>query len=164
MTSDRSEFRSWLFEGYCNEILIKGGKFALVPLSQRVSARESTSSINLEIPLKSYVLAEKNDFESIDGDYYDEHHNTLYLFQTTTRKAHPVKARAILNHLESMNLSHIDGLTVNLVFVVPKGIDDFMKQEILCEGIIGEEIATDQQLQLTAQTSQNPLQRDKRKR
>lgn len=162
--SERSEFRSWLFEGYCMEKPIKGGEFSLVPLRHGVSNRGSVSGVNLEIPLNSYVHAKKKDFESIDGHYYDEQQNTLYLFQTTTKQTHPVKARAILKHLESMNLSNTDGLSVNLVFVVPTGMNDFNLQEIVMEDVFGKGIANFQQLQQALQTSQRPQQCDKRER
>jgi hypothetical protein len=129
-----------------------------------VSNRGSVSGVNLEIPLNSYVHAKKKDFESIDGHYYDEQQNTLYLFQTTTKQAHPVKARAILKHLESMNLCNTDGLSVNLVFVVPTGMKDFNLQEIVMEDVFGKGIANFQQLQQALQTSQRPQQCEKRER
>lgn len=60
------------------------------------------------------------------------------MFQITISYTHPVKGAGIIKHLQSMNLAEDSELKVYLVFVVPKGMNDFKKQEVPIESISAE--------------------------
>lgn len=59
--------------------------------------------------------------ESIDG-YFSSH-----IFQITRNYHHPVNAKGIRKHFELLKLPNPQELT--LIFVVPKGLGDYKKQE-----------------------------------
>lgn len=129
---ESASFLGWMFEGYCKEVFSNGGAFTLVPLFDQASTSEgATGNIELQIPAENgYIHADKKNYESIDGYYYDESRKELYLFQMTFSYTHPVKGAGLIAHLTNTGFDRVAGLKINLVFVVSKSMDEFKEQEI----------------------------------
>lgn len=131
-TPQSGSFLGWMFEGYCKQLLSKGGEFDLIPLGDQASTSAAPAgNIKLVIPKKNgYIHAATKNYKSIDGYYYDNTKNDLYLFQMTLNYDHSVKGSGIIEHLEKMGLMGVAGLTIYLVFVVSKGMEEFRRQTI----------------------------------
>lgn len=135
----------WLFEVYCkNRFLNKVEKFTIQPLCANRQGFEFSLSPG------TFVHLDKDRCESFDDKYYDERTNTLYLFQIDRNNHNGIKGRDIKKQLcihfgetlESGNQTrHIDDilkllvdtisqLDIRIIFIVPKGMNDFKRQEI----------------------------------
>jgi hypothetical protein len=112
-----STLLGWLFEGYANQILGKGGYFKLRSLN--------SDEIIVE-HIVQYRPAPSDTYESIDG------YCASKLFQITRNFNHPVNAKGIKKHCDLITFTNPQEL--KLIFVVPKGMgDDYKKQNILIE-------------------------------
>ncbi|KAJ3270982.1 hypothetical protein HDV01_007132, partial [Terramyces sp. JEL0728] len=119
----------WLFEGFCNEFLKNGRELELHKLSDN-NIVEMTPDEIITLPANSYVKATSGHYESVDGWWYNELNNTLYLFQITINYHHPVNARGIIKLIKNNNWENQD-IKVILIFVVPKGMSDYKRQNII---------------------------------
>jgi hypothetical protein len=116
---ESASFLGWMFEGYCKEVLSNGGAFTLVPpFDQASTSVGATGNIELQIPAENgYIHADKKNYESIDGYYYDESRKELYLFQMTFSYTHPVKGAGLIAHLLNTGFDRVAGLKINLVLL-----------------------------------------------
>ena len=112
-----STLLGWLFEGYATQILKTGGDFELLSLN-------SNNTYKLHLKEGDYQPAPTDTYESIDGYF------TPYIFQITRSYNHPVNAKGIRNHFELWN---IPAQELKLIYVVPKGMRDYKKQEIIVQ-------------------------------
>ncbi|KAJ3310797.1 hypothetical protein HDV04_004662 [Boothiomyces sp. JEL0838] len=119
----------WLFEGFCNEFLKNGRELELRKLLEN-NTREVIADEKIAVPSNSYVKAASVNNESVDGWWYNELNNTLYLFQITISYHHPVNARGIIKLIKNNNWDN-QNIKVMLIFVVPKGMSDYKRQDII---------------------------------
>lgn len=119
----------WLFEGFCNEFLKNGIELELRKLLEN-NTREAIADEKITVPSNSYVKAASVNNESVDGWWYNELNNTLYLFQITINYHHPVNARGIIKLIKNNNWDN-QNIKVVLIFVVPRGMSDYKRQDII---------------------------------
>ena len=62
------------------------------------------------------------------------------MFQITRNYNHPVTTKGIKKHCKLLNLADINEL--KLIFVVPKGMDDYKKQDLMSKDDIFSNIST----------------------
>ena len=131
LVPELASLRGVMFEDFCGLQFPKGGSFILHSLDAAAVSR------NLTIPPHAY-RAMKAGCESIDGSAFID--DTVYLFQITVGKNHPVNANGILERLKSLELFEKfcnDSIKVELVFVLPRHNQSFGRQKIVVPRQVG---------------------------
>jgi hypothetical protein len=91
------------------------------------------------IPERGYVPSPTENYESIDGYYYNAERRDLYLFQCTVAETHPVSAEGIYQHLVTMGVADdIDILHIRLVFVIPEYLGTYALQQITLPHVLND--------------------------